>query len=124
MKNPFSASHIVPYSMAASIARRFLSIAGFGSGTSVSSSGEMKAMRKALDLAGLAVDGPMLFIDAGGHIGEWTQAALASFPQSNIYAFEPSMVHANAFAAKLFPADRVTFTRAALGRESGSAVLF
>jgi FkbM family methyltransferase len=124
MKNPFSASHIISYSVAASIARRFLSIAGFGSGTSVSSSGEMKAMRKALDLAGVVMDKPMLFIDAGGHIGEWTQAALATFRHSKIHAFEPSMVHANAFEANFFPADRVTLTRAALGREAGSAVLF
>lgn len=124
MKNPFSASHIISYSMAASAARRLLSIAGFGSGTSVSSSGEMKAMRKALGLAGLSMDKPMLFIDAGGHIGEWTQAALASFSRSKIHAFEPSMIHASAFTAKLFPADRVTLTIAALGRESGKAVLF
>lgn len=117
-------ARIVPFALAASLARRLLLLAGFGAGTSVASSGEIRALRKALAFHAVGKSGIPIFIDAGAHIGEWSHAALAAFPNATIHAFEPSSAHRAQFPKVLLDYAGYTLSDSALGRADGSAMLY
>lgn len=115
---------MLAYPVAASIARRFLSIAGFGVGTSVNNSGEIGALRKAMDLAGINPSQALTVFDVGGHVGEWTSSMLALCPEAKVHAFEPSEQHRFLFRQALGGNARVTLVETALGASEGEATLF
>jgi FkbM family methyltransferase len=116
-------SRVIPFPVAASLARRFLAIAGFGTATSVARSGEINAMRTAIAGFGARADGGLVFIDAGAHVGEWSQAALNGFPDARIHAFEPSATHRAQFSKAVLTSGRVQLVPSALGKSVGKATL-
>lgn len=114
----------IPFPIAASIARRLLSAAGFGVGTSVSNSGEIGALRKAMEIAGLNPGQALTLFDVGGHIGEWTASALDLCPTAAVHAFEPSEQHRFLFLQAHGKNPRVKLVPCALSATEGQATLF
>ncbi len=114
----------IPYSLASSIARRFLSIAGFGVGTSVASSGEIVALKTALAIANINVNGTLLLFDVGGHVGEWSAAMLTLCPNAQIHAFEPSEQHRSLFSRHHKDNTNVRLVASALGASTHQATLY
>lgn len=75
-------------------------------------------------LLGAAADGPLLVVDAGANIGNWTHAALREFPQAQIHALEPSAAAAGKLSAKVGGDPRVSTHQIALSDHDGEAVLY
>jgi FkbM family methyltransferase len=75
------------------------------------------------DLLGVS-PGPLLIVDAGANVGSWTQAALRTFPQARVHAFEPSAVAGGQLTATVGRDPRVTIHRMALSDHDGEALLY
>lgn len=66
----------------------------------------------------------MLVLDVGANFGKWTQSFLEKFPNSIVYAFEPSKKTFEILSSRISTDSRVTLINKAAGRISGEAKLF
>ena len=77
----------LPFTLALKMAELLRGSQGFGSGASVSSSGEIAAIKRLFQ--GVEHHSLNIF-DVGANRGEYTQALLPIFPNAKFFAFEPS----------------------------------
>jgi FkbM family methyltransferase len=99
------------------ISRTLLASKGFGSGGSVTASGEAAVF----DL--LRGKAPVLF-DVGAHTGEYTQAFLNRHPSGHAYCFEPSERHFELLRARIGGRENVHLFKLALGVIAGEVNLY
>lgn len=78
-------------------------------------------MLRALRSRGLS---PHTIIDGGANIGQFARAAAETFPEAQVYSFEPLPEVAARFRANLADCPRVTFTESALGGRDGTLQFF
>jgi FkbM family methyltransferase len=63
---------------------------------------------------------PQVIYDIGANIGTWTLLAKSLFPQVSIHAFEPLVVHYEAFEKKLYKIPDIHLHKVALGASTGT----
>jgi len=107
----------VPFDLAMSASRTLLAAQGFGSGGSVSSSGEVGVLKQ------VSGEAPVL-VDVGGHTGEYTAAFLRLHPGGICHVFEPSERHFRLLETQLRGRKNVTLSQKALGAEAGERTLY
>lgn len=75
-------------------------------------------------LLGAVPSDPLVILDVGANVGNWTEVALDAFPAARIYAFEPSAsIHAT-LSERFANERRVSVQPFALGARDGDAVLY
>ena len=67
---------------------------------------------------------PLVLLDVGANVGDWTNAVLDSGRDVKIYAFEPDQKSASQFEHRFAAEPRVELARIALGAKTGSATLW
>jgi FkbM family methyltransferase len=99
------------------ISKQLLEAQGFGAGSYVKTSGELRVF----DL--ITADAPVLF-DVGGHVGEYTEEFLRRFPRGRSYIFEPSANHLALLRQRLAGRPEVQIFPVGLGTEPGQVPLY
>lgn len=105
-----------PFSTAARLAQRYLRI-WENNDHNLHRNGELDLLRR------LGVHGFTTMVDAGCHVGAWTDQALAFHPAATIHCFEADPVLAAALVEKYAGEKRVVVNATGLADRSGTSVL-